>query len=821
MFSEKFRQYASQCWQNARPGLGRLGDRLEASLKEYTGWERSLLELALGTLPASDVAGVPLEVLAAYGRHALYLRERSPFCAEIPEDIFLHHVYYPRINSEDLVDCREFFYKMVQPQVEGLGGTDAALAVNRWCAAQMTYETTDGRSINPITAYRCGLGRCGEESTFAVTALRSVGIPARQIYTPWWSHCDDNHAWVEVYVDGDWHFLGACEPEPFLDKGWFSSASSRAMLVCSRSFFDFVGEGLAGEALTQVSGSFRMYNQTHRYAETAPITVTVTDEAGAPLTGALVRFYVLNMANTARIAALETDENGQVRLEAGLGSCLVEAEDHGHFAWAMATPDSSRRCTLIPTETAPAPEHWDWDFIAPAASAKNNRPLTPAQAREKAETLALAKERRRTRLATYWKPEFATGDTELDLRLESAGEHAAALSAFCRAYGEDGRALLRSLSKKDCRDADVEVLKAHLEACRALPGREKPAFVPYVQCPRIGLELLSDWRRPILRALTEREKSDFAEDPSRLWREIQARFLPEGCHWQPVLWLRPEAALALGAADRKGQRLLFVAILRTLGIPARLNPVDGKAQYLLNGRFVTPEEDAPTGDMGTLTLTFPKPLVYGQSWTLSRWEQGWQALDLADCHGPQYHLPQGLYRLITTNRLPNGNQLASFRIFRLEDAAALTVACREASPEEMLARYPVVPPVRREGLQLQLYLEVSAEPTEHSLNELLENLSQVRAAMEKGLRLLLILPDRKALEDPTLKRVLSLLPQGEVVTTDFSDAALEALARALYVEPGLWPLTLLTNGNTAYYGHAGYTVGSIPLALGLVEQITL
>ena len=44
-----------------------------------------------------------------------------------------------------------------------------------------------------------------------------MGIPARQIYTPRWAHCDDNHAWVEVWVDGSWHFLGACEPEETLD----------------------------------------------------------------------------------------------------------------------------------------------------------------------------------------------------------------------------------------------------------------------------------------------------------------------------------------------------------------------------------------------------------------------------------------------------------------------------------------------------------------------------------------------------------------------------------------------------------------------------
>ena len=310
MLSDHLRRYARACWEVVRPDLGEAGQVAQRELDRLTGDPRILMELTLGTLPASDVASVPFEVLLAYVRHALSLREHSPYCRDVPEDIFLHHVFYPRVNSEDLVDCRGFFAQMVAPEVEGLPGLEAALAVNRWCARQMTYETTDTRSMNPITCYYCGLGRCGEESTFGVTALRSVGIPARQIYVPWWSHCDDNHAWVEVYVEGDWHFLGACEPEPILDRGWFNSAASRAMVVCSRIFFDFIGEGLQKEALVQRQGMCLMYNQVSRYAETARLTVSVTDAQGAPLSGAWVRFYVLNMAAPARIAALETGPDG-------------------------------------------------------------------------------------------------------------------------------------------------------------------------------------------------------------------------------------------------------------------------------------------------------------------------------------------------------------------------------------------------------------------------------------------------------------------------------------------------------------------------------
>ncbi len=85
-------------------------------------------------------------------------------------------------------------------------------------------------------------GRCGEESTFLVAALRSVGIPARQVYTPRWAHTDDNHAWVEAWADGKWYFLGACEPEPVLNLGWFNAPASRGNADAYKKYSDAMRE---------------------------------------------------------------------------------------------------------------------------------------------------------------------------------------------------------------------------------------------------------------------------------------------------------------------------------------------------------------------------------------------------------------------------------------------------------------------------------------------------------------------------------------------------------------------------------------------------
>lgn len=173
-------------------------------------------------MPVSDAADYEAELFLSYAKHGVFLWEAGPFAGTIPEEVFAGYILHHRVNNEDLTPCRPFFYEKLHKRIEGLSMEKAILEVNYWCAEEATYRTTDDRTASAECVYRSAYGRCGEESTFAVSVFRSVGIPARQVYVPLWSHCDDNHAWVEVWSDGMWKFLGACEPEEVLNKGWFT-----------------------------------------------------------------------------------------------------------------------------------------------------------------------------------------------------------------------------------------------------------------------------------------------------------------------------------------------------------------------------------------------------------------------------------------------------------------------------------------------------------------------------------------------------------------------------------------------------------------------
>ena len=195
--------------------------------------EREAMEFLYAYMPLSDLADYEPQFFLQQVRYAFKAREEMPWGKDIPEDVFRHFVLVYRVNNENLDTARMVFYRELKERVQGMSIEEAALEVNHWCHEHVAYRASDSRTSAPLATMRTSLGRCGEESTFAVTAMRAVGIPARQCYTPRWAHCDDNHAWVEAWVDGQWHFLGACEPEPMLDLGWFNEPASRTLLLKS------------------------------------------------------------------------------------------------------------------------------------------------------------------------------------------------------------------------------------------------------------------------------------------------------------------------------------------------------------------------------------------------------------------------------------------------------------------------------------------------------------------------------------------------------------------------------------------------------------
>ncbi len=773
---------------------------------------RHIMDFFQRSLPECDLDSYPVELFLRFADHALFLRETAPWCAGQDDTVFCHYVAFPRVNDEDLSFHRDTFFYALWPRIRDLPTMeDRVLEVNRWCCEHASYQAQDERTASPLTVYRCGSGRCGEESAFLVSALRSVGIPARQVYAPRWSHCDDNHAWVEALCDGRWRYTGACEPEPVLDRGWFDTAASRAMLVHSRVFG---GEKAlpAGEARGSENGVVWL-NQTARYAGTKVYTFRALVD-GKPAAGARFHLQVLNEASFHTIAVLTAGRQGMAQAALGAGSLHVLAE-HGRRAAEGECGEDGIVLNL--TAKRPGDAAWEeFDFRAPADS----RPVPPvlsgaqkAQRRRERQEGALLRRRRQD--AAFRPGRAGCGDL-----LQAARGNCGEIRAFLA--GEDGlhrERLVRTLSEKDLRDVARDTLEDYF---RQLPpwrgGVPEEIYWRYTACPRIGLEKLTPWRGAVARWL-----EGWQGNPAALWRKINQEMETRAPAYGNLYW-PPEEALASAGCDEKSKRLLLVAALRTLGVPARLRPLDGAPEYWKNGGFrpVIREKTA------RLRLLCPDGAPqYRRDWSLSRWtgkgwaplspEGAWQdgALALA--------LPAGCYRLITSVRLPSGDQLAARREVELAPGEEKTVSLRlrPLSGEDLLTsqELPVLSAQTPEGREipnifrmgdgpvLALWAAEGDEPTEHVLNELLER----REALP--VRPLFLVRERDSLRQPTLAGALARFDGALALIGDW-DYDLEAAARRLGRDPDSPPLMVLCDGaGRALYSDSGYRVGAVELLL--------
>ena len=259
-----YRQRVEQDFNQKKERLPQ-GDLFAIFDTDLTSYEREALEFLYAYMPLADIADYSGEFHLMNVRASQKAADEMPWGKVIPADLFRHFVLPVRVNNEHLDSARVVFYEELKNRVKSLSLYDAILEVNHWCHEKAIYTPSDARTSSPLATVRTAYGRCGEESTLLVAALRSVGIPARQVYTPRWAHTDDNHAWVEAWADGKWYFLGACEPEPVLNLGWFNAPASRGMLMRTKVFGRYEG----AEEVMSVTPTYTEINVIGNYAPTA------------------------------------------------------------------------------------------------------------------------------------------------------------------------------------------------------------------------------------------------------------------------------------------------------------------------------------------------------------------------------------------------------------------------------------------------------------------------------------------------------------------------------------------------------------------------
>ena len=571
--------------------------------ENLTADEQEALKFLYAYMPLADVTDYPTSFFADNVRMSFKAREEMPWGKNVPELLFRHFVVPIRVNNEALDNARSVFYNELKDRIKGMSMMDAIIEVNHWCHEKVTYQPSDARTSAPLATLKTATGRCGEESTFAVAALRAVGIPARQVYTPRWAHTDDNHAWVEAWADGKWYFLGACEPEPVLNLGWFNAPASRAMLMHTRAFGDYNGP----EEVMLRTSNFTEINLTSNYAPVASVDFYVKDSEGKPVENARVEFKIYNYAEFFTAVTKYTDAKGHTSLSAGIGDLVVWASKDGKYAYQKVSFGKQKEATLtlpegalvggygipaIPTQPAgsvgalpdcsvgaletSAPPKCTYLDIVPPKEDPQLPYVSDEMHKENQRRFALEDSIRKAYTATFPTMEEAKRISErgAEYIFKSRSNKQTIVDFINRHSDNEDRVMgiLATLSDKDLRDITTEILEDSYNATTDQLS------------PRVEDELITiPFKQYFEKAFSKKTADAFRADPMKLveWIKKNIRLNPD----KKALRIAqtPVGVMKSKITDERSRDIFFVDVARSLGIEARKDAVTGKIQYKSQG----------------------------------------------------------------------------------------------------------------------------------------------------------------------------------------------------------------------------------------------
>ena len=817
--------------------------------QQMTPDEREALTFLYAYMPIGDITDYDGQLYLDNICSSFRARVEMPWGDSIPEDIFRHFVLPVRVNNENLDESRMVFYEELKDRVKGLSLYEAVLEVNHWCHEKVIYTPSDARTSSPLASVKTAYGRCGEESTFAVAALRSVGIPARQVYTPRWAHTDDNHAWVEAWVNGKWYFLGACEPEPVLNLGWFNGPAYRGMLMHTKVFGKYNGP----EEVMDVTDGYTEINVIDNYAPTAKATITVVDENGQPVAGADVEFKIYNYAEFYSVANKKTDAAGKTFLSAGKGDMLAWATKDGKFGYSKVSFGKDNDLTITLDKKPGDIETVTLDIIPPVDGSIAAE-VTDEQKEANAKRLHEEDVIRGKYVATFYTEEKAEALAKelgidplktADFMIGSRGNWRE-IEKFLRVTPADKRSmamdLLNVISAKDLRDTPASVLIDHLDNVQVV---QSSLFTEYILNPRVANEFLTPYRKFFVAnvdpAWVEKAKADpqLIVDWVKENISINDKLNPQRI---PVM---PMGVWNSRVADKGSRNIFFVALCRSLGIPARIEPVARKVQYAKGLNWVDVDFDAAeqtVAKQGKVVasyqpikalqdpkyyshFTIAKVLPTGKLQTLN-FEAGDVDMGGGDTWSALLKKPlsmdEGHYMLVTGTRMANGSVLAEISFFNIEPGKTsnIKLEMRESQDDvQVIGNFNSENKFKRadngeetsllattgRGYYIVAVLGARQEPTNHAMRDI----AAVKKDLEEwGRGMVLLFPDEKGFQNFDPKE-FGELPSTITYGIDIDKTIQKEIAAAMKLQnANTLPIFIIADTfNRVVFVSQGYTIG--------------
>ena len=817
---------------------------------QMTPEEREALTFMYAYMPIGDITDYSGDFYLKNIRSSFQARNEMPWGDSIPEDIFRHFVLPVRINNENLDESRMVFFDELKDRVKGLSLYDAVLEVNHWCHEKVIYTPSDGRTSSPLASVKTAYGRCGEESTFTVAALRSVGIPARQVYTPRWAHTDDNHAWVEAWVNGKWYFFGACEPEPVLNLGWFNGPAYRGMLMHTKVFGKYNGP----EDVMERTDGYTEINVIDNYAPSAKAVITVMDANGKPVKDALVEFKIYNYAEFNSVARKKTDADGKCSLSAGKGDMLVWASKDGKFGYSKVSFGEDGEVTIAMNKKPGDVETIALDIVPPVDGSIPAE-VTPEQKEANAKRLLEEDAIRNKYVATFYTEEKAEAlakelgidpmKTE-DFMIGSRGNWME-IEKFLRETPAEKRAqamaLLDVVSAKDLRDTPASVFADHLNNT---PAVQSEWFNEYIMNPRVANEFLTPYKSFFAANIEPSLAKQAVENPQALVDWVKNNVSINDALNAQRIPIMPMGVWKSRIADKGSRNIFFVAVARSLGIPARIEPVARKIQYFKDNAWVDVDFEAAvqtTAKQGKVIasyqpikalqdpkyyshFTIAKVLPNGTLQTLNFERGGNVDMGLGDTWSGLLKKPlsmdEGNYMLVTGTRMANGSVLAEIEFFNVEadKTTPIQLEMRESKDEiQVIGNFNSENKFKRadngeetsllattgRGYYIVALLGSRQEPTNHAMRDI----AAVKKELEDwGRGIVLLFPDEKGYKNFDPKE-FGDLPGTITYGLDIDGAIQKEMATAMKLQnANTLPIFLIADTfNRVVFVSQGYTIG--------------
>ncbi|MBP7932823.1 MAG: hypothetical protein KAZ44_02280, partial [Candidatus Syntrophosphaera sp.] len=315
-------------------------------------------------------------------------------------------------------------------------------AVSLWCVSRLKFQPTSGRDQAPLDiTQKSYLGRCEEMQILFISAARTVGLPARPSYVPWWSHTDNNHAWAEVWIDGAWHYTGDMDAAYYPDQTWFSGLIDKTVLILSKGTLpDATDEVLIQGRYECVINSIPIYAKEH----TRILKIKTLDEQDNPLPETNVGLLVFNSGTLRSLIYIQTDDEGEFELSVGRGAFYLVADNENKRAMALVPSSEDKELYYeLTLQEGPLPDQNEMLFY-PASDFTWKNP-----SEEWNNDVEQAKAKWNRREQRFQDRIFTYSDTLLGIVASSSRGNYNSLKGFWYRYPEPQKEFLNFLISED------------------------------------------------------------------------------------------------------------------------------------------------------------------------------------------------------------------------------------------------------------------------------------------------------------------------------------------------------------------------------------